>query len=197
MQTRQDRSIPSESTELTFEEIRALARTAISGEGATQKEAQETLWKMVVEKYKNSPGFFTPYKSGQDLVRTVAGPVTVPLTLGIVAGVIAIGAAVAAAVSAVSLLFAAGAGVIGIFNKDAAEAAKGAAVVGGIAALATLGCAIAAAALVLIAAIATPLAVAAIFTRGGATVVSAVSDCFANCFPSSSQPEETSNLVPH
>ncbi|KTD24470.1 MULTISPECIES: hypothetical protein [Legionella] len=197
MQTRQDRSIPSESTELTFEEIRALAITAMSGEGAAKEEAQERLWKIAIEKYKNRPGFFTPYKSGQDLAGTVAGPVTIPLTLGIVAGVIAIGAAVAAAVSAVSLLFATGAGVIGIFNKDAAKTAKGAAVVGGIAALATIGCAIAAAALVLIAAIATPLAVASIFTRGGATVVSAVSDCFADCFPSSSQPEERSNLVPH
>ncbi|KTD11887.1 hypothetical protein Lgra_1345 [Legionella gratiana] len=176
--------------ELSFKELIALSGVAAFAENdREQKRAQEILAAYAAEKKKNAPGFFTPYRSLKDFGGNLVAPVVLPLTLGLVAGVTAIGAALGAITIAGSLLFAAGAGVVGLFNKSAKETAKDALVVAAIAGVVTAACAVLTAALAVIAAVSTPLLIASIFTRGGATVVSAVSDCFSRCFPKSEAPK--------
>lgn len=61
--------------------------------------------------------------------------------------------------------------------------------VAALAGVVTVACTIITAALAVIAAVSTPLLIASIFTRGGASVVSAVSDCFSRCLPKSEAPK--------
>ncbi|VEB39370.1 Uncharacterised protein [Legionella sainthelensi] len=176
--------------ELSFKELIALSGVAAFSENEREKkEAQELLTAYAVEKKKAAPGFFTPYRSLKDFGGNLVAPVVTPLTLGLVAGVTAIGAALGAITIAGSLLFAAGAGVVGLFNKNAKDTAKDALVVAALAGVVTVACTIITAALAVIAAVSTPLLIASIFTRGGASVVSAVSDCFSRCFPKSEAPK--------
>ncbi|KTC92341.1 hypothetical protein [Legionella cincinnatiensis] len=177
--------------ELSFKELIALSGVAAFSENENEKkEAQKLLAAYAAEKKKDAPGFFTPYRSFKDFGGNLVAPIVTPLTLGLVAGVTAIGAALGAITIAGSLLFAAGAGVVGLFNKNAKETAKDALMIAALAGVVTVACTVITAALAVIAAVSTPLLIASIFTRGGATVVSAVSDCFSRCLPKSEAPKQ-------
>lgn len=177
--------------ELTVEQLIGLAKIAAFSKNEREKqEAQQLLTAYANETKKNAPGFFTPYRSLKDFGGTLAAPIVTPLALGLIAGITAIGAALGTIAIAGSLLVAAGAGVVGLFNKDAKETAKDALTIAAIAGIVTAACTVLTAALAVIAAISTPLLIASIFTRGGASVVSAVSDCFASCSKDSENHEE-------
>ncbi|QEY53084.1 hypothetical protein [Legionella longbeachae] len=184
--------------ELSIKELIALVGVAAFSENDREKkEAQEFIAAYAAEKKKTTPGFFTPYRSLKDFGGNLVLPVVSPLTLGLVAGVTAIGAALGTITIAGSLLFAAGSGVVGLFNKNAKETAKDALMVAALAGIVSVACTIITAALAVIAAVSTPLLIASIFTRGGATLFSAVSDCFSRCFPKSEAPkhEEVNEIM--
>ncbi|KTD56564.1 hypothetical protein Lsan_2724 [Legionella santicrucis] len=176
--------------ELSFKELIALSGVAAFSENEIEKkDAQRLLAAYAAEKKKDAPGFFTPYRSLKDFGGNLVAPIVTPVALGLIAGVTAIGAALATITIAGSLLFAAGAGVAGLFNRNAKETAKDALMVAALSGVVAVACTVITAALAVIAAVSTPLLIASIFTRGGASIVSAVSDCFSRCFPKSEAPK--------
>ncbi|MCW8443023.1 hypothetical protein OQJ19_12775 [Fluoribacter gormanii] len=161
-------------------------------------EKKKLAWEQVNEARKQAPGFFTPYKKFGDFGSSLAAPIVTPLVLGLLAGLSTIAAAVGAITTAGSLLVASGAAPIGLFNKNAKETAKNALSVAGVSAIVAVACAAITVALAVITAVLTPLLVAQIFTRTGATVISAVSEGFSSCCGKTEEDESLKHarLVP-
>jgi hypothetical protein len=131
--------------------------------------------------YDQSPGFFTRFRSYNEFGMTLAAPIAIPVVLGIVTAVAAIGAALSALAAVGSLLVAAGAGFVGIFNQNAKETAEDALGFAAVAGAAVAVCTIAAAAMAVLTAVLTPLALIQLITRSATTVVSPVLDCISDC----------------
>ncbi|PWY54178.1 hypothetical protein DGG96_18380 [Legionella qingyii] len=176
--------------ELNFGQYVEIGGNLFSEDQKESEIARGQAKEILVKAGKNAFGFFTPYKSIGDFGTALASPIATPLAFSLVAGLSTIAAALATITAAGSLLVASGAGTIGLFNKNAKETALTALAVAGTAAIVAVACAAITVALALITAVVTPLLVAQIFTRAGASVISAFSSC---C----SKPEKKDESIEH
>lgn len=161
-----------EEPEIPFNDVKQAFMTFMLSEDKAEVVEAKRKLKQAGEYFKkNALGFFTPYRSGLEFGWTLVSPVIAPAIGGIFTGLVAITAAAAAVTALGSLVFAGGAV---LFNKthaasDALSLAAIAGVITGIAAALTLVSTI-------MVAVSIPIAVAALVTRSGATVISALSE---------------------
>ena len=156
---------------------------AISNDGDTVKnKAKEDLNGYFKYAKKNYFGFFSPYPSltgPAGLGIHLAAPIVTPIALCLVAGISLIGATVGTVALLGHLFFTGCAGVVSLFNKNAKEDAMKSFGWALFAGLCVALCTTIIAVVAVVAAVLTPLFIASIFTRSGATAYSAASDCFA------------------
>ncbi|KTC77896.1 hypothetical protein [Legionella brunensis] len=122
------------------------------------------------EKY--IPGFFAPYRSPKDAALSLSAPIYAPLLLGFLTAAIATVTLLAAIISAAAYVTAGAARLLGkqaLFH-NAIDIGEFCGIITAVAAI-LIPCA----AILTVASL--PLSIAHLFTRAGASVVSAVSDC--------------------
>jgi len=145
------------------------------------EEGRARLQEQVLQLQRNTPGFFTPYKSGTDFAFSAAAPIIAPVVFGTFSAILGAVSVISTAASISSLFIAGAAALAG--NEDLTDNALTVAAFAGILAAITP---IFAALSALAAAFFLVTSCVSLVTRTGATVVNGVGSLF-NSAPASEE----------